>query len=445
MARLRLDLICSNGRNFYDYRMSSKDQTRRSFIKSTALAGVTISGPNLLLGQAKGANSRLRVGVMGLSRGKGHIRAFLDVPNCEIAYLCDVDRDRLASGDNTMSGKQEAEPKKVNDFRRILDDPNIDALSIAAPSFWHTPAAVMACRAGKHVFVEKPGSHDAYEAKRIVEVAEESGMQVQMGTQRRSYSGMIEGIQKIREGAIGKPLYARCWYYNQRPSIGKGKITDPPPELDWVMWQGPVPEQAYKDNLVHYNWHWHWMYGGGELANNGVHSMDLARWALGVDLPKRVTCSGGRYHHDDDQETPDTTYAVYDFGDVGLSFDGSSCHRRKPEDSRFVTVYGEGGKVDFSTAAYTVYDLDGKEMEKNVDPPSDVPHFTNFANAIRDGEVLNQPIKSGQRSALLCHYGNMAFRTNGSVDVDPETGDLVDHPEAMELWGRPRYREGWEF
>jgi predicted dehydrogenase len=213
---------------------------------------------------------------MGLSRGKGHIKAFLDVPNCEIAYLCDVDRDRLASGGNTMVGKQEAEPKKVTDFRRILDDPNIDALSIAAPSFWHTPAAVMACRAGKHVFVEKPGSHDAYEAKRIVEVAEESGMQVQMGTQRRSYSGMIEGIQKIREGIIGKPLYARCWYSNERPSIGKGKITDPPAELDWVMWQGPVPEQAYKDNLVHYNWHWHWMYGGGELANNGVHSMALS-------------------------------------------------------------------------------------------------------------------------------------------------------------------------
>ena len=424
--------------------MSLNDQTRRSFLKSSAFAGIAVSGPNLLLGQAKGANSRLRVGVMGLSRGKGHIKAFLDVPNCEIAYLCDVDRDRLASGGNTMVGKQEAEPKKVTDFRRILDDPNIDALSIAAPSFWHTPAAVMACRAGKHVFVEKPGSHDAYEAKRIVEVAEESGMQVQMGTQRRSYSGMIEGIQKIREGIIGKPLYARCWYSNERPSIGKGKITDPPAELDWVMWQGPVPEQAYKDNLVHYNWHWHWMYGGGELANNGVHSMDLARWALGVDLPKRVTCSGGRYHHDDDQETPDTTYAVYDFGDVGLSFDGSSCHRRKPEDRKFVTVYGEGGKVDFSKSAYTVYDLDGNELEKNTDPPSDVPHFMNFANAIRDGEALNQPIESGQRSALLCHYGNIAFRTNGSVDIDSETGEIVDHREAMELWGRPRYREGWE-
>lgn len=424
--------------------MKAPAQTRRSFFKSSALAGVALAGPNLLLGQAKGANSRFRVGVMGLKRGKGHIKAFLDVPNCEIAYVCDVDDDRLASGDNTIVGKQKEEVKKVSDFRRILDDPDIDALSIAAPNFWHTPAAVLACQAGKHVYVEKPGSYDAYEAKRIVTVADETGMKVQMGTQRRSYSGMLEGIQKIREGVIGKPLYARCWYLNQRPSIGIGKMAEPPPGLDWLMWQGPVPEQPYKDNLVHYNWHWHWMYGGGELANNGVHSMDVARWALDVDCPTRVTCNGGRYHYDDDQETPDTAYAVYEFGDVGISWEGSSCHRRKPEETKFVSVYGEGGKVDFSTAAYTVYDLDGNEVEKNTDPPSDVPHFTNFANAVREGEALNQPIECGQLSAMLCHYGNMAYRTNGAVDVDPGTGELVDHPDAMKLWSRPAYREGWE-
>lgn len=424
--------------------MKAPATTRRSFLKSSALAGVAVAGPNLLLGQAKGANSRFRVGVMGLKRGKGHIKALLDVPNCEIAYVCDVDDDRLASGDNTIIGKQQEEVKKVSDFRRILDDPEIDALSIAAPNFWHTPAAVLACQAGKHVYVEKPGSYDAYEAKRIVQVADETGMKVQMGTQRRSYSGMLEGIQKIREGVIGKPLYARCWYSNQRPSIGKGRITEPPPGLDWLMWQGPVPEQSYKDNLVHYNWHWHWMYGGGELANNGVHSMDVARWALDVDCPTRVTCNGGRYHYDDDQETPDTAYAVYEFGDVGISWEGSSCHRRKPEETKFVSVYGEGGKVDFTTAAYTVYDPDGNEVEKNTDPPSDVPHFTNFANAVREGEALNQPIECGQLSAMLCHYGNMAYRTNGAVDVDPGTGELVDHPEAMKLWSRPAYREGWE-
>lgn len=425
--------------------MDQKKFPRRTFLAAGSLAATaTAFGPNLLLGQAKGANSRLRVGVMGLGRGKGHIKAFLDVPNTEIAYVCDVDQDRLLTGANTMKDKQATEPQKVTDFRRILDDPDIDAISIAAPNFWQTPAAILACRAGKHVFVEKPGSHDAHEAMKLVEVAAETGRQVQMGTQRRSYPAMMEGVQKLREGVIGELKYARCFYSSTRPSIGKGKITDPPAGLDWEMWQGPVPDQPYKDNLVHYNWHWHWLYGGGELLNNGVHALDLARWAMGIDYPGRITCNGGRYHFDDDQETPDTAAAVYDYGKVGMSWEGSSCHRRKPEEQSFVTVYGEGGKLDFSSANYTIYDSDGKEIGKNVEPPSDIPHFTNFANAIREGETLNQPIADGQVSAMLCHLGNIAYRTSGAVKVDPASGRLIDNPAGEALWGREAYRPGWE-
>lgn len=425
--------------------MSLNHPSRRSFLADGTLAAVSaFAAPNLLLGQSKGANSRLRVGVMGLGRGRGHIKAFLDVPNTEIAYVCDVDQDRLLTGTNTMKDRQERAPQKVTDFRRILDDPDIDAISIAAPSFWHTPAAILACQAGKHVYVEKPGSYDAHEAMRLVEVGAATQRKVQMGTQRRSYPAMIEAVQKLREGVIGKLKYARCFYSNTRGSIGKGKITNPPAGLDWEMWQGPVPEQPFKDNLVHYNWHWHWLYGGGELANNGVHSLDVARWAMGIDYPNRITCNGGRYHFDDDQETPDTASAIFDFGDVGLSWEGSSCHRRKPEQQSFVTVYGEGGKLDFSTSNFTIYDLDGKEVEKNVEPPSDIPHFTNFANAIREGEVLNQPIADGQISAMLCHLGNIAYRTSGAVEVDPANGSLLDNPDAEKLWSREAYRPGWE-
>ena len=407
------------------------------------MAGAAAAGPNLLLGQAKGANSRFRVGVMGLGRGRGHIKGYLDVPNTEIAYLCDVDENRLVTGASTMKGKQEKEPEKVTDFRRILDDPDIDAISIATPNFWHTPAAIAACQAGKHVYVEKPGSYNAHEALRLVEVAEQTGKQVQMGTQRRSYPALIEAVQKLREGVIGDLRFARCSYTSERQSIGKGKVTNPPAELDWLMWQGPVPDQPYVDNLVHYNWHWRWLYGGGELANNGVHALDMARWAMGVDYPTRITCNGGRYHFDDDQETPDTTYAVYDYGDVGISWEGSSCTRRKPEESKFVVVYGDKGKMDLNNSNYTIYDKAGKEVEKNTDPPSDIPHFTNFANAVRDGEKLNQPISEGQISAMLCHLGNIAYRTNGAVDVDPKTGKLVDNPEGEKLWSREAYRDGW--
>ena len=429
-----------------------QENSRREFLKSTGVfaAGAATAGlvakPNLVLGQVKGANERVRVGVAGLSRGRGHIKGYLDVPNTEVAYVCDVDTNRLASGFKTMEGKQPKPAKKVTDYRRMLDDKDLDAISIATPNFWHAPMTIQGCQAGKHVYVEKPGSYDPYEAFKMVEVAKATNRKVQLGTQRRSYPGNIEGIQKLREGIIGKTLYARCWYANKRGSIGKGKLANPPAELDWALWQGPLVEKPYKDNLVHYNWHWHWNYGGGELANNGPHFLDVARWAMGVDYPERVTCDGGRYHFDDDQETPDTFNASYDFGDKGgIAMMVSSCHRRKPDKLTFLSVYGEGGKMDFTGANYNVYDIDGKEIGQNRDKSGDVPHFTNFVNAIRIDEPLNQDIANGQISTMLCHYGNIAYRTTGSVYVDSKTGLLAEGQDAAQkLWQREAYRKGWE-
>ena len=193
-------------------------------------------------------------------------------------------------------------------------------------------------------------------------------------------------------------------------SIGKGKSAPVPKHLDYDLWQGPVPARPYKDNLVHYNWHWHWLYGGGELANNGVHALDIARWALGVDTPKVSSYTGGRYHHDDDQETPDTADATYDFGKVGMSWHGSSCLRRKHEKHSFVSVYGDGGVMAFDGGGYRIYDNDGKLVEENAPGLSDVPHFQNFVDAIRKGEALNAEISDAQKSTMLCHLGNISYR-----------------------------------
>jgi len=367
------------------------------------------------------------------------------VPNVEIAYVCDVDERRVAEGLRRTEAKQTgASVKGVRDFRRILDDPSVDVLSIAAPNFWHAPATILACSAGKHVYVEKPGSHNAHEAELMVVAANRYRRKVQMGNQRRSVPEVIQAIDKLWSGMIGPLRFARCWYSNARESMGRGKSAPVPDWLDWNLWQGPAPERPYQDNLVHYNWHWHWHYGGGELANNGIHALDIARWGLGVDFPKRVTCTGGRYHFNDDQETPDTTIATYDFEKVGISWDGASCTARRQEDLPFVSFYGDGGVLELDGGAnYKIFDENGKEIESVTGRFSDAPHFKNFADGIRDGAKLNSDIADGQKSTMLCHLGNVAWRTGHALNIDERTGRILRDRAASRLWKR-KYGRGWE-
>lgn len=417
--------------------------TRRSFLKqATAIGAVSYAAfPNI---QAQGSPSRkLRVGVMGLKRGMAHVRGFQAVPDVEIAYICDVDQTRMAEGVNVANAGQSAKAKGATDFREILDDPSVDILSIAAPNFWHAPASILACQAGKHVYVEKPGSYDPQEAEWVVEAARKHDRKVQLGTQRRSYQSMIEGMAKLRDGLIGDVRFARTWYNNARGSIGKGKQTRPPAHIDYDLWQGPAPRRPYQDNLVHYNWHWVWHYGGGELINNGVHALDLARWGLGVDYPTKVTYLGGRYHFDDDQESPDTAVAQFDFGDKGATWDGSSCLRRKDENLAFCSFYGDGGTMAFDFSGYKVYDTEGTLVEEREGTPGDVPHFQNHCDAIRDGVALNQDIEEGQKSTQWCHLGNIAYRTQSVLEVDPKTGHIRNNPRARRLWGRS-YSKEWK-
>jgi predicted dehydrogenase len=322
----------------------------------------------------------------------------------------------------------------------------VDVVSVATPNHWHAPATILACSAGKHVYVEKPGSHNPREGELMVAAARKNKRVVQMGNQRRSVPWMIELMDKLKSGEIGEVKFARSWYNNGRQSIGQGKIVHPPKELDYSLWQGPAPERPYKDNLVHYQWHWRWHWGGGELANNGVHSLDLMRWGLGVDYPKSVVCGGGKWvmPADDDQETPDTYIVTYDFGGKGGTWEGHSCHPRGFENSGFgVNFYGTKGHLVIAGDAYKFYDLNGKQLSEYNGKRSDVDHFRNFFECIRNDKKPNAEIEDGQRSTLLCHLGNIAWRTGQTVHFDPRTKKITDDKKAKALWSR-EYRRGWE-
>ena len=429
---------------------------RRVFLQQSAALGAGLAawrGVSPAIA-ADAANSKLVVGVMGCNgRGMAHIDGLLAAPNVEIAYICDVDSRAMEKGIKVVAKKQGKEPKGVKDFRQVLDDKSVDALSIATPNHWHAIATIMACAAGKHVYVEKPGSHDPHESGLMVEAARKYKRVVQMGNQRRSMPGIIEAIEKIRGGVIGRVLTARCWYTRNRPTIGCGKPAPVPDWLDWTLWQGAAPERPFKDNLVHYNWHWFWHWGNGELGNNAVHSVDVARWGLGVDAPRRVTFGGGRYRFQDDQQTPDTGVATYDFGDKLITWEQSSSHDRKAETQTTVSFYGEGGMLSIIGTGYKLYDLKGKETggwktsgegDTVRGPGGEYEHFANFVNCVRQNKRPNSDIGECQKSTMLCHYANIAYRTGHTLNVDPKTGKVVGDAAATALWRRPEYRKGWE-
>jgi predicted dehydrogenase len=418
---------------------------RRTFLRQTSSAAAALAfyGAAGRFTRAESPNERMRIAVMGLGRGLDLIRSALDIPNTELVYVCDVDSERIAAGQKAAGAKQKSVPKGEKDIRKVLEDRELDALFIAAPNHWHAPAAIMACAAGKHVYVEKPCSHTPWEGETLVKAARKHKRVVQMGNQRRSWPALIEGIEKLRSGAIGPLRYARCWYNNARGPIGRGKAVPIPERLDYSLWQGPAPERPYKDNLVHYNWHWHWHWGNAELGNNGIHALDVARWGLGVRHPSRVTCNGGRYHFQDDQETPDTTLASYDFGEVGITWDGSSCHPRSQEKVPFVTFYGDNGSFENDAGGYKIFDPKGKLVSQGSGNGGEKIHIENFFAGIREGKALNSEIEEGHISTLLCHLGNIAYRTRRTLEINQESGHIVKDSDAMKLWKR-EYRKGWE-
>lgn len=424
-----------------------------------ALAQPAVPGASARGAAVRGANERVRVAVMGVnSRGGEVAPIFAATPNTEVVYVCDVDARAIAKTTATIEQKQKSRPRGAADFRRALDDKDVDALYIAAPDHWHTPAALLALKAGKHVYVEKPCGHNPREGELLVEAERRHKRLVQMGSQQRSAPQSIEVVQEIRNGLIGRPYLARTWYANTRASIGRGKPAPVPAWLDYELWQGPAPRTAYQDNVIHYNWHWFHRWGTGEICNNGTHEIDFARWALGVDYPVRVSSTGGRYHFQDDWEFPDTQAATFEFdGGRTITWEGRSCNGFGVEGrGRGTVVYGTKGTALVDRNGYTVYDLAGKQVVKQaLGKESDdglnirggdtltVRHVANFIDAVRTGARLNAPITEGHKSTLLAHLGNLAQQAGHSLRTDPATGHVLGDAEAMKGWAR-EYAPNWQ-
>ena len=422
--------------------------SRRDFLQSSTLAAAAAMAAHVHAeNEAPESPSEIvNCGVMGLGRGLTHAQRIIESnKQARLAYLCDVDQKRIAAGMKVIESLDKtAQPKPIQDFRRMLDDDSLDAVFIATCNHWHAPATILACKAGKHVYVEKPGSHNAREGELMVEAARAHKRVVQMGNQRRTWPAMREAVEKLQAGAIGKVHYARCVYIADRGTIGRGKPAPVPEGLDWELWQGPAPEREYLDNIVHYNWHWRWHWGGGELANNGPHALDIARWGLDVDAPKTISHVAGRYHFDDDQETPDTGVVTYDFGHCGLAWDYSSCQPRKGQPLPMVEFTGDEGTLHIhGSPSYQFFDKQGKPTESGKSDGGEGDHIRNFLTCLRNGETPNMDVETGQKSTLLCHLGNIAYRTGRTIHFDPETRKIIGDEEATKLWTR-EYRPGFE-
>ena len=434
---------------------------RRTFIKQSGMAGAGLFlAPNVFSFVGSPAE-KVVIGMMGTnSRGFYLTRMLAKLPNVEIGYICDVDEAVVAKTVAEIEKETGKKPKAVKDIRLLLENKDVDAITIAAPDHWHAPAALLGVKAGKHVYVEKPCSHSPAEGEMLVAAATKYNKLIQMGSQRRSFPKVMEGIQALKEGVIGRVYFAKGWYANGRKPIGVGKVVTPPSTLDFDLWQGPAPRKPYKDNLVHYNWHWFWNWGTGEALNNGTHEIDVMRWGLGVDYPTKVVSAGGRFAYKDDWETPDTQTITIEFpNNTAMTWEGRSCNDFPVEGTgRGVIFYGEKGTMVIPGGDdYKIFDQTNKlikEVKTEIQQADavntmgmgerlDSLHLTNFVESIRGKSTLTMPIAEGHKSTLLPQLGNIAYRTGRALYIDPTNGHIKNDKEAAQLWSR-QYEKGWE-
>jgi predicted dehydrogenase len=431
---------------------------RRKFIKQTSLVAGGLTILNFPLSGKNAPSNKVIVAVMGVNgRGAYHVGQFSRMSGVEVAYICDVEDGAIQKGLNAWRGMTR-KPLVEKDIRKLVAKNDFDALVIAAPDHWHAPAALLGVANGKHVYVEKPCSHNPYESELLIEAQVRYKKLISVGSQRRSFPTLIEAVKLVHEGIIGNPYMGKSWYVNARKPIGTGKKISVPATLDFDLWQGPAPRKSYQDNLIHYNWHWFWHWGTGEICNNGNHELDCCRWFMNVNFPVRVTSSGGRYTCSDDWETPDTQIASFEFEDKKLiTWEGRSCSSYPVDgNARGFIIYGDKGTlVNYGGGDYRIYDGQQnliREIVADVADPNntvsasgsaDLYHLNNFVDSIRGDAKITAPIEEGHKSVLLCHLANISQITGATINCDPENGHITGDKNSEKLWRRV-YEEGWE-
>lgn len=436
-----------------DQFMRAFDMARRDFFKSAATgAGVISLSLNALDARAAALSDKIVMGAIGCGgQGTGLAKSFAGQSDVVLAYVCDVDEARANSAADEIGSITGTRPKVVSDLRRVLDDRSVNAVTIGTPDHWHAPATILACDAGKHVYVEKPCSHNIREGRLMIEAARRNKRVVQVGTQSRSAEHVREAIERLRSGAIGKVLVAKAWNSQRRRDIGHAQLSEPPAGVDYDTWLGPAPATPFQANRFHYGWHWFYDLGTGDMGNDGVHDIDIARWGLGVEThPSRVTGSGGKYYFDDDQQFPDTQYVTFDYpgdGKVGelkqLIFEMRiwSPYKQEGHENGNAFYGTEGMLVLGKGTGWQIYGPKNEPRESMKASLSGTPHHRNFLDCVKSGETPNADIQIGHLSTALCHLGNIACRVGRTLTFDPANEKFADDADANRLISR-EYRSG---
>ena len=418
-----------------------KGVTRRDFVKSSLAAGAALAVP---FSRARGANNDIRVAVVGINgRGRGLIGSFHNTPGVRVAALCDVDGNALDREVKKFKDRNERITGH-SDYRRMLEDKSLDVVCIATPDHWHVPLAAFSVIAGKDAYVEKPLSHTISEGRLLVNLARKHKKIIQHGTQSRSMESMRDAIEYMWSGKLGKIRMAKAINSQLRGPIGRVPDSEAPAHVNYDVWLGPAPKRPFNRNRYHYKWHWFWDYGTGDTGNDGVHQIDIARWGLGVKLPKAVSCSGGQLFYDDDHQTPDTQVATFEYDDVYLMYEMRlwAPYPSEGHDNGNI-FYGDNGTMSIGRKGWQVTFKNGKKGPGG--PRGGDSHTSNFIKAVRSRKVsdLNADVEVGHYSAALCHMANIAMRVGRRLKFDAERERFIDDAGANTYLTK-EYRRGYE-